>query len=66
MVVESSHALIYKQEGWFLLDLCKKLIQCNNIFDAVCAIHETQVGNDHSKAKTLYKKVTREHSLKDL
>ena len=53
MVVESSNVLIYKQEDGSLVDSCKKVVKYSNLFNAVCELHEMQVGNDHPKSKTL-------------
>jgi hypothetical protein len=58
MVVESSNVLIYKQKDGSPLDSCKKVMEYSNIFDAVCEIYQMQVGSDHPKPKTLYRRVT--------
>jgi hypothetical protein len=57
MVVQSSQILIYKQEEESPLDLCQQVVKYSNLFDAIREIHELQSGNDHPKAKTLYKRV---------
>ena len=57
MVVQSSRILIYKQEEGSPLDLCQQVVKYSNLFDAIREIHELQSGNDHPKAKTLYKRV---------
>ena len=49
MVVQSSQVLIYKQATGSPLDICHQVKKCE--------IHELQIGNDHPKAKTLYKRV---------
>jgi hypothetical protein len=58
MAVESSNVPIYKQEDGSPLDSCKKVVKYSNLFSAVCEMHKMQVGNDHPKAKTLYRRVT--------
>ena len=57
MVVQSSQILIYKQEEGSPLDLCQQVVKYSNLFDAICEIHDLQSGNDHPKAKTLYKRI---------
>ena len=62
MVVKTSNVLIYKQEDGSPLDSCKKVMKYSNLFDAVCELHEMQVGNNHSKSKTLYRRVTSKYA----
>lgn len=52
MVVVNRNVLIYKQEDGSSLNSCKKVGKYSNLFDAVCELHEMQVGNDHPKLKT--------------
>ena len=58
MVVESSNVQIYKHEDRSPVDSCKKVMKYTNLFDAVCELHKMQIGNDHPKLKTLYRRVT--------
>ena len=56
-VVQNSNILFFKQPEGSPLDLCQQVIKYSNVFDAIREIHELQIGNDHPKAKTLYKRV---------
>lgn len=55
--VDTSNVLIFKQVEGEALDACQKVVKYSKIFDVVRNIHELEVGNDHPKAKTLYKRV---------
>ena len=55
--VDTSNVLIFKQAEGEALDACQKVVKYSKIFDVVRNIHELEVGNDHPKAKTLYKRV---------
>jgi hypothetical protein len=58
LTVDTSHILIFKQENGEALDSCKKVVSYGRIFDVLRQIHELDAGNDHPKAKTLFKRVT--------
>jgi hypothetical protein len=56
-IVDTSHILIFKQADGEALDACQRVAKYSRIFDALREIHELEMGNDHPKAKTLYKRV---------
>ena len=56
-VVQNSNILFFKQPEGLPFDLCQQVVVDSNVFDAIREIHELQIGNDHPKAKTLYKRV---------
>jgi hypothetical protein len=57
LVVNTSNTLIYKQEPGAALDSCLRVAHYSNVFNVVREIHELEMGNDHPKNKTLYKRV---------
>jgi hypothetical protein len=57
MVVQSSQVLINKQAKGSSLGISQKVMKYRHLFDAMREIHELQSGNDHPKAKTLYKRI---------
>jgi hypothetical protein len=57
LVINTSNTLIYKQEPGAAFDSCRRVAHYSNVFNVVRDIHELEVGNDHPKNKTLYKRV---------
>lgn len=58
MTIDTSNILIYKQDEGEALDSCQKVVSYSKIFDVLRQIHELDAGNDHPKAKTLFKRVS--------
>jgi flagellar hook-basal body complex protein FliE len=56
-IVDTNHILIFKQTDGEALDACHRVVKYGSIFDVLREIHELEMGNDHPKAKTLYKRV---------
>lgn len=58
LTIDTSQILIFKQDEGEALDSCKKVVSYSKIFDVLRQIHELDAGNDHPKAKTLFKRVS--------
>jgi hypothetical protein len=56
-IVDTSHILIFKQAEGEALDACQRVAKYSRIFDVLREIHELEMGNDHPKSKTLYRRV---------
>ncbi|KAL3802508.1 hypothetical protein HJC23_012527 [Cyclotella cryptica] len=56
LTIDTSNILIFKQDETEALDSCKKVVSYSKIFDVLRQIHELDAGNDHPKAKTLFKR----------
>lgn len=57
LVINTSRTLIFKQGAGLALDSCQRVANYGRVFDVVREIHELETGNDHPKAKSLYKRV---------
>lgn len=57
MTVKTSNILIFNQADDDALDNCQKVVKYSSFFNVLQDIHEVEMGNDHPKAKTIYKSV---------